>query len=126
MRLSTADWVILAIYFVSTFLIAWRLRGRAQQSLADFFVSGRGVPWWIAGTSMVATTFSADTPLAVTGLTANFGIAGNWLWWALLLSGIKVLKEFEPCTTLFPAYHLPAEEARARDLYGAVLDTLGV
>ncbi len=91
MRLSTADWVILAAYFVITFIVAWRLRGRAQQSLADFFVSGRGVPWWIAGTSMVATTFSADTPLAVTGLTANFGIAGNWLWWALLLSGMMTV-----------------------------------
>jgi Na+/proline symporter len=91
MRLSTADWVILAAYFLITFIVAWRLRGRAQQSLADFFVSGRGVPWWIAGTSMVATTFSADTPLAVTGLTANFGIAGNWLWWALLLSGMMTV-----------------------------------
>ncbi len=91
MRLATADWVILAIYFLGTFVVAWRLRGRAQQSLADFFVSGRGVPWWIAGTSMVATTFSADTPLAVTGLTANFGIAGNWLWWALLLSGMMTV-----------------------------------
>src|SRR5512145_29972 len=91
MRLSTADWVILAVYFAITFIVAWRLRGRAQQSLADFFVSGRGVPWWIAGTSMVATTFSADTPLAVTGLTVNFGIAGNWLWWALLLSGMMTV-----------------------------------
>ena len=88
MALSTADWLVLLAYFGITFGIAWGLRGRAQKSLADFFVSGRGVPWWIAGTSMVATTFAADTPLAVTGLTANFGIAGNWLWWSLLLSGM--------------------------------------
>ena len=88
MTLSLADWVVLALYFALSFGVAWSLRGRAQKSLADFFVSGRGVPWWIAGTSMVATTFSADTPLAVTGLTAQFGIAGNWLWWSLLLSGM--------------------------------------
>ncbi len=91
MTLSLADWVVLATYFVITFGVAWSLRGRAQRSLADFFVSGRGVPWWIAGTSMVATTFSADTPLAVTGLTVNFGIAGNWLWWSFLLSGMMTV-----------------------------------
>jgi len=89
--LSTADWLILLAYFAVTFGIAFYLRGRAQQSLADFFVSGRGVPWWIAGTSMVATTFAADTPLAVTGLTASFGIAGNWLWWSMLLSGMMTV-----------------------------------
>ncbi len=88
MTLSLADWVVLGLYFALSFGVAWSLRGRAQKSLADFFVSGRGVPWWIAGTSMVATTFSADTPLAVTGLTAQFGIAGNWLWWSLLMSGM--------------------------------------
>ena len=91
MTLSPADWVVLALYFALSFGVAWSLRGRAQKSLADFFVSGRGVPWWIAGTSMVATTFSADTPLAVTGLTAQFGIAGNWLWWSLLLRGLLPL-----------------------------------
>ena len=88
MQLSLLDWLCLATYFLVSFGIAWRLRLRAQRSLADFFVSGRGVPWWIAGTSMVATTFAVDTPLAVTGLTASFGIAGNWLWWSLLLSGM--------------------------------------
>ena len=91
MQLSLLDWMVLGGYFALTFGVAWALRGRAQKSLADFFVSGRGVPWWIAGTSMVATTFAADTPLAVTGLTANFGIAGNWLWWALLLSGMMTV-----------------------------------
>lgn len=88
MTLSAADWAVLAAYFLLSFSIAWWLRGRAQRSLTDFFVSGRGIPWWIAGTSMVATTFAVDTPLAVTGLTATFGIAGNWLWWSLLLSGM--------------------------------------
>lgn len=88
MRLTPADWAVLLAYFALSFGLAWWLRGRAQRSLSDFFVSGRSVPWWLAGTSMVATTFSADTPLAVTGLTAQFGIAGNWLWWSLLLSGM--------------------------------------
>ena len=88
MRLAALDWVVLASYFILSFGLAWWLRGRAQRSLADFFVSGRHVPWWLAGTSMVATTFAADTPLVVTGLTAQFGIAGNWLWWSLLLSGM--------------------------------------
>ncbi len=88
MALSAADWAVLGLYFALSFGIAFWLRGRAQRSLADFFLSGRGVPWWIAGTSMVATTFAVDTPLAVTGLTATYGIAGNWLWWSLLLSGM--------------------------------------
>ncbi len=88
MALSAADWAVLGVYFALSFGIAFWLRGRAQRSLADFFISGRGVPWWIAGTSMVATTFAVDTPLAVTGLTATYGIAGNWLWWSLLLSGM--------------------------------------
>jgi SSS family solute:Na+ symporter len=86
--LTAADWAVLAAYFLLSFGIAWWLRGRAQRSLADFFVSGRGIPWWIAGTSMVATTFAVDTPLAVTELTVKHGIAGNWLWWSLLLSGM--------------------------------------
>ncbi|MFQ5663457.1 MAG: sodium:solute symporter family protein [Terriglobia bacterium] len=88
MSLAPADWIVLIAYFALSFGVAWSLRGRAQRSLADFFVSGRKIPWWLAGTSMVATTFAVDTPLAVTGYTAHFGIAGNWLWWSLLLSGM--------------------------------------
>ena len=88
MRLALADWLVLAAYFAVSFGIAWYLRARAQRSLTDFFISGRRIPWWIAGTSMVATTFAVDTPLVVTGLTANFGIAGNWFWWSMLLSGM--------------------------------------
>ena len=91
MQLTLIDWLVLAAYFLISFGIAWSLKGRAQASLADFFVSGRSVPWWIAGTSMVATTFAVDTPLAVTGLTASFGIAGNWLWWSMLLSGMMTV-----------------------------------
>jgi len=92
--LTLLDWAVLAAYFLISFGVAWRLRGRAQASLADFFVSGRGVPWWIAGTSMVATTFAADTPLAVTGITAAHGLAGNWFWWSLLFSGMLTVFYF--------------------------------
>ena len=65
-----------------------RLHPKASQSLADYFVSGRSLPWWLAGTSMVATTFAADTPLVVAGLVAKYGVAGNWLWWNGAFSGI--------------------------------------
>ncbi len=91
MRLTFADWMVLGGYFILSFGIAWSMRGRARKSLSDFFVSGRGVPWWIAGTSMVATTFAVDTPLWVTGTTAQYGIAGNWLWWGMLLSGMMTV-----------------------------------
>src|SRR5690606_3999942 len=56
--------------------------------VADYFVGGRALPWWLAGTSMVATTFAADTPLAVTEMVAQHGVAGNWLWWNMVMSGI--------------------------------------
>src|SRR5216117_952206 len=81
MRLTLADWVVVALYFLY-------YKSRASQNTAEFFLSGRNVPWWLAGTSMVATTFAADTPLVVTGLVAQNGIAGNWLWWNLLASGM--------------------------------------
>jgi len=61
---------------------------RAGSSLTEYFLSGRALPWWLAGTSMVATTFSADTPLVVAGLVAKYGVAGNWLWWNGAISGI--------------------------------------
>src|SRR3990172_224664 len=61
---------------------------RGGRSLAEYFVSGRSLPWWLAGTSMVATTFAADTPLAVAGLVGKYGVAGNWLWWNAALSGV--------------------------------------
>jgi Na+/proline symporter len=64
---------------------------RAKGSTTEFFLSGRDVPWWLAGTSMVATTFAADTPLVVTGLVAKNGIAGNWLWWSFVMSGMMTV-----------------------------------
>jgi SSS family solute:Na+ symporter len=88
MNLTLVDWLAIAAYFGTNVAIGLYYRRRATSSTEDYFVSGRNVSWWLAGTSMVATTFAADTPLAVTGLVASFGIAGNWLWWSMLMSGM--------------------------------------
>jgi Na+/proline symporter len=87
-RLTLIDIVVIAAYFALNLGIGLYYRKRATQSVSDFFVSGRNVSWWLAGTSMVATTFAADTPLAVTGLVARNGIAGNWIWWSMAASGM--------------------------------------
>ena len=88
MRLDFLDWSIIALYFAFNVAVGLYYKRRASRDTAEFFLSGRNVPWWLAGTSMVATTFAADTPLVVTGLVAKNGIAGNWLWWNLLASGM--------------------------------------
>jgi solute:Na+ symporter, SSS family len=88
MRLTYIDWVCIALYFLGNFAIGLYYRSRAGKSISEFFLSGRNVPWWLAGTSMVATTFAADTPLAVTGMVARGGIAGNWLWWSFVAGGM--------------------------------------
>jgi solute:Na+ symporter, SSS family len=88
MHLVFSDWLVIALYFVASAAIGLAYTRKAGQSLADYFVSGRSLPWWLAGTSMVATTFAADTPLVVAGLVAKFGVAGNWLWWNGAFSGV--------------------------------------
>lgn len=88
MKLTLLDWAVIAGYFLVNLGIGLYYRRRATRSTEDFFVGGRSVSWWLAGTSMVATTFAADTPLAVTGLVASYGIAGNWLWWNMLMSNM--------------------------------------
>jgi solute:Na+ symporter, SSS family len=88
MHLVLSDWLVIAFYFVVSAAIGLAYTRKASQSLADYFVSGRSLTWWLAGTSMVATTFAADTPLAVAGLVAKYGVAGNWLWWNGAFSGI--------------------------------------
>ncbi|HEY8413488.1 MAG TPA: sodium:solute symporter family protein [Pyrinomonadaceae bacterium] len=88
MKLSLLDWSIIAAYFLFNLGIGLYYARRASGSTSEFFLSGRNVPWWLAGTSMVATTFAADTPLAVTGFVARNGIAGNWLWWNFVMSGM--------------------------------------
>jgi Na+/proline symporter len=87
-RFSAADWAIVLGYFALTAAIGLLYTRRAGASTSEFFIGGRNVPWWLAGVSMVATTFAADTPLAVTELVAKYGVAGNWLWWNMVMSGI--------------------------------------
>jgi SSS family solute:Na+ symporter len=91
MRLGPYDWLVVAAYFVITLIVGLYFRRRSSRSTGDYFVAGRGATWWLAGTSMVATTFAADTPLVVTGLVYRNGIAGNWLWWSLLPSGMMTV-----------------------------------
>jgi Na+/proline symporter len=91
MRLTFADWLIIGLYFAFNIAIGFYYKARAGKSTSEFFLSGRNVPWWLAGTSMVATTFAADTPLAVTGMVARNGIAGNWLWWCFVASGMMTV-----------------------------------
>jgi len=86
MKLTALDWSIVAAYFLFNLAVGFYYKSRAGQNTEEFFVGGRNVPWWLAGTSMVATTFAADTPLAVTGMVARNGIAGNWLWWNFVAS----------------------------------------
>ncbi len=88
MHLNLADWLIIALYFAISAAIGLAYTRKAGRSLAEYFVSGRSLPWWLAGTSMVATTFAADTPLAVAGFVAKYGVAGNWLWWNGAFSGV--------------------------------------
>ena len=88
MSFAPLDWAIVVAYFALTTLIGFWFTKRGGESLSEYFISGRNVPWWLAGVSMVATTFAADTPLAVTGMVATKGVAGNWLWWNAVMSGI--------------------------------------
>jgi len=88
MNLVVIDWLIIGVYFIISLSIGLLMSKRAGKGMDDFFLSGRKLPWYIAGTSMVATTFAADTPLAVTELVAQNGIAGNWLWWNMLFGGM--------------------------------------
>jgi solute:Na+ symporter, SSS family len=88
MHITAVDWSIVAAYFaLSTGIGLWFTK-RGGESLDQYFLSGRQVPWWLAGAAMVATTFAADTPLVVTGLVATKGVAGNWLWWNFVMSGM--------------------------------------
>ena len=87
-NLSAVDWLIVAAYFALSTVIGLIFTKRGGESLSEYFIAGRAVPWWLAGAAMVATTFAADTPLVVTGLVAANGVAGNWLWWNMVMSGM--------------------------------------
>src|SRR3954470_5647944 len=91
MHLTTLDWLIVAGSLLICFGPALFFGERAGESTSEFFASGRSVPWWLAGLSMVATTFSSDTPNWVTEQVRKFGVAGNWQWWAFVLTGIATV-----------------------------------
>ncbi len=88
MNLIWLDWSIIIAFFIISMLIGLMAARKAGSSAAEFFLSSRNMPWWLLGFSMVATTFSADTPNLVTDIVRNNGIAGNWAWWAFLLTGM--------------------------------------
>lgn len=88
MQLSSLDWGIIALFFIVFLIIGIRVSKKAGSSASEFFLSGRNMPWWLIGVSMVATTFSADTPNLVTDIVRQNGVAGNWVWWAFLITGM--------------------------------------
>ncbi len=91
MHLHALDWVIIAASLAVCFLPALFFGKRSGKSTTEFFASGRSVPWWLAGLSMVATTFSSDTPNLVTDIVRRQGVAGNWQWWAFVLTGVATV-----------------------------------
>src|SRR3989337_752522 len=88
MPLQWIDWCVVAVYGAATLVIGLVFTKRAGRSLEQYFLSGRKLPWWLLGTSMVATTFSTDTPNLVTDLVRSGGVSMNWLWWAFLITGM--------------------------------------
>ena len=88
MQLQSIDWVFILLFFAVTLIIGLWASKRAGKNSDEFFLSGRNMPWWLLGISMVATTFSADTPNLVTDIVRKNGVAGNWVWWAFLLTGM--------------------------------------
>src|SRR5512136_3025144 len=91
MHLQLIDWVIVLAILLVCFFPALFFGKRAGKNTSEFFVSGRSVPWWLAGLSMVATTFSSDTPNLVTDIVRRQGVAGNWCWWAFVLTGVATV-----------------------------------
>jgi solute:Na+ symporter, SSS family len=88
MYLITVDWIIIGIFFAIVLGIGWVASYTAGKNTSEFFLGGRGMPWWLLGISMVACTFSADTPNLVTGMVRENGVAKNWAWWAFLITGM--------------------------------------
>ena len=91
MHLTSLDWLIVVVATVGSFVPAVLMMRRAGSNTAEFFTSGRAAPWWLIGVSMVATTFSADTPNLVTNLVREKGVANNWVWWSFLLTGMATV-----------------------------------
>ena len=91
MRLTALDWIIAFIAVAVCFAPALFFGKRSSKNTSEFFASGRSVPWWLAGLSMVATTFSSDTPNFVTNVVRTQGVAGNWIWWSFVLTGVATV-----------------------------------
>ena len=88
MYISNIDWIIVSSFLFLTLLIGVIVSNKSSESSSQFFLSGRNMPWWLLGLSMVATTFSTDTPNLVTDIVRSNGVAGNWVWWVFLLTGL--------------------------------------
>ncbi len=88
MQLENIDWLIISSFFILSLVIGVVVSKKSGKDITEFFLSGRKMPWWLLGISMVATTFSADTPNLVTDIVRTNGVAGNWVWWAFLLTGM--------------------------------------
>ena len=88
MVLTLSDWLVIAIFFAIVLGIGLAASKTAGKSTVEYFLAGKSMPWWLLGVSMVATTFSADTPNLVTGFVREGGIAKNWLWWSFLITGM--------------------------------------
>lgn len=88
MVLQALDWWIIGIFFIILLAIGWVASQSASKNTSEYFLGGRSMPWWLLGISMVATTFSADTPNLVAGLVREGGVANNWAWWAFLITGM--------------------------------------
>ena len=98
MNISNLDWTIIFFFFIIFIIIGLINLKKSGESSKEFFLSGRNMPWWLLGISMVATTFSADTPNLVTNIVREDGISGNWVWWAFLITGMMTV--FFLCKTL--------------------------
>lgn len=88
MALSTLDWALIISFFVISLLVGVLVYKKSSKNVDSFFLSGRNMPWWLLGVSMVATTFAADTPGLVAGIVRKDGVYGNWIWWSFLLTGM--------------------------------------
>lgn len=96
MKLFLADYLVIATYLALLAAVAWYYRNKGTFDTRSYFAASGDSPWWLLGISMVATTFAADTPLAVTGIVAKDGLAGNWIWWAFMFSGMLTTVVFAP------------------------------
>ena len=97
MQLNFLDWSIVVASLVFSLLVGLYFTQRASRSLREFFTAEGSLPWWLVGTSMVATTFAADTPLVVSGLVRKGGIYENWLWWSALMGGMMTVYFLRDC-----------------------------